>query len=218
MPEQNAGKSFHYAQATAKAQDLVGCHICGKVWDKKHSTCPGCKATIHSRKPLSLQRTAAYLAAAIVLYIPASIYPIMITVGIQGNSAKTILGGVLLFFEEEEYFIAVVIFIASVAIPIAKMFAIAWLCLSSVTARYSLPLRNTLLYRGIEIIGRWSMIDVYVVVILVGLIQFRGLLEITPGIAAISFAGVVIMTILAAMSFDPRLIWDKWEERKDKNV
>tara|TARA_R110002072_G_scaffold93529_1_gene207226 strand:- start:302 stop:811 length:510 start_codon:yes stop_codon:yes gene_type:complete len=167
---------------------------------------------MHQRKVDSLQRTLALLITATVLYIPANIYPIMITDQFGTSVESTILGGVVLLINLGSWPVAVVIFVASVMVPMAKFFALYYLSWSVHQRPASGQRQRTLLYTLTELIGKWSMVDVFVVAILVALVHLGGLLVIRPGIAAMSFAGVVILTMLAAHSFDPRLLWDKEQQ------
>lgn len=143
-----------------------------------------------------------------ILYIPANILPIMVTESLGQQTYSTILGGVVLLWNMGSYPVALVIFIASVLVPIVKMLAIGWLCWSVHTHRPHHRRGRTRLYRLTEFIGRWSMVDVFVVAILVALIRMGKLMSVYPGSAALAFAGVVVLTMLSAMSFDPRLLWD----------
>ncbi|MCX2982663.1 hypothetical protein EYC98_17515 [Halieaceae bacterium IMCC14734] len=167
---------------------------------------------MHQRKVDSLQRTLALLVTASVLYIPANIYPIMITDQFGTSIESTIIGGVVLLINLGSWPIALVIFVASVMVPLSKFFALYYLAWSVHRQPASGNRQRTLLYTLTELIGKWSMVDVFVVAILVALVHLGGLLVIRPGIAAVSFAGVVIVTMLAAHSFDPRLLWDKEEQ------
>ena len=157
----------------------------------------------------------ALLITAFILYFPANILPITRTEQFGNILDSTIMGGVILMWDMGSHAVAMVIFFASVMIPLAKLLALAWLSWSVGNANPDNPRQRTTLYRVTEFVGRWSMIDVFVVSILVALIQLGGILSIHPGNAALAFSGVVIITILAAESFDPRLIWDELE-RKSK--
>jgi paraquat-inducible protein A len=177
--------------------------------------CPLCGAALHVRMTDSLQKTIALVITATILYIPANVLPIMTTTQLGTPIDSTILGGVVLLIHHESYPIAAVIFIASVMVPSGKLLAICWLCWSVSRRQQTSLEQRTKLYRMTEFVGKWSMTDVFVVAILVALIQLGGLLNITAGPAAIAFGGVVIVTMLAAESFDPRLIWDQVEEDHD---
>jgi len=193
-------------------QGLVGCHICGLVnrcETDSETHCRRCGEHLHQREPHSLQRTWALLAAATVLYIPANAYPVMTATKLGESEASTIIGGVMIFLAGGDWPIALVIFTASVVVPISKVLALAWLCIIARRGGERLTnLQRVRLYRLTEFIGRWSMIDVFVVAVMVALIRAGVLMSIDPGPAALSFGAVVILTMLAAMTFDPRLLWD----------
>ncbi len=194
------------APITAAARGLAICHACGKVQPVARQHCSRCEAALHLRKPHSLQRTWAFTIAGAIMYFPANLLPIMRTEGIGGGDSNTILSGIVLFWEHGSYPVAIIIFIASVVIPIAKLIAIVALCRA--TYHCQNPVAMTRIYRVTELVGRWSMLDVFVVAILVAVVQLGSIMSIDPGPAAVAFASVVILTMLAAMAFDPRLIWD----------
>ncbi len=201
-----------FAAGTAAAEGLACCHVCCKLSPATEHACPLCGAALHLRKPDSLQRTVALLVTASLLYIPANVLPIMTTEQLGRATDSTILGGVVILIHHGSYPIAAVIFIASVLVPLSKLFTLFWLCWT-VSRRHGASHRErTRLYRIAEFVGKWSMTDVFVVAILVALIHLGGLLQITPGAAALAFGGVVIVTMLAAESFEPRLIWDELGE------
>jgi paraquat-inducible protein A len=194
---------------SAASLGLACCHVCYKLAPESEHRCPRCGSALHLRVPDSLQRTVALLITAVVLYIPANVLPIMTTEQLGRSTDSTILGGVVLLMKMGSYPVAAVIFIASVLVPVGKLIAMFWLCWSVAKRHDTLHRQRTVLYRVTEFIGRWSMTDVFVVTILVALIHLGGLLRITPGAAAFTFGGVVIMTMLAAEGFDSRLIWDQ---------
>ena len=154
----------------------------------------------------------ALLIAAIILYLPSNIFPIMTTEQFGTPMDSTIIGGVVLLWKMGSYPIALIIFVASVLVPIGKIMSIAMLCWTVSRDHRTSLRKRTNLYRITEIIGKWSMVDVFVVAILVALIQITGIIVIKPGSAALAFAGMVILTMLSANSFDPRLIWDRAED------
>ncbi len=196
---------------TAAEQGLTGCPTCGlvnRLDADGHGHCGRCGETLHARLPHSLQRTWALLAAAAILYIPANVYPIMTTTSLGHTAPSTIVGGVVELIQMGSWPVAVVIFVASVIVPVGKLVALAWLCLVVTRSNELNAASRTRLYRLTEFIGRWSMVDVFVVAILVALIRAGALMSITPGPAALAFGAVVVLTMLAAMTFDPRLIWD----------
>lgn len=196
---------------TAAAQGLTGCPTCGLVnrleADGK-GRCRRCHEPLHSRHPRSIQRTWALLAAAAICYVPANVYPIMTTTSLGRSSPSTIVGGIVELIEMGSWPVALVILVASVIVPVGKLLALSWLCLVAPRAHNHFALSRTRLYRLTEFIGRWSMVDIFVVAILVALIRAGNLMSVTPGPAALAFGAVVVLTMLAAMSFDPRLIWD----------
>ena len=198
-----------FPDGTAAAEGLAVCHVCLKLADGRLHRCPVCREALHFRKPSSLERTMALVLTASLLYIPANVLPIMTTDQLGRATDNTILGGVVLLIHHGSYPIAAVIFIASVMVPLGKLLALIWLCWSVARRHPTSHKERTRLYRLTELVGKWSMTDVFVVAILVALIQLGGLLQIRAGPAAIAFGGVVIVTMLAAESFDPRLIWDQ---------
>jgi paraquat-inducible protein A len=204
-----------YPSGTAAAQGLATCHTCCKLAPASGHKCPRCGSAIHLRTTDSLQRTIALTITATLLYIPANVLPIMTTTMLGTAEPSTILGGVVLLIHHGSYPIAAVIFIASVMVPTGKLIAITWLCLSVARKQKTSMEQRTRMYRVVEFVGKWSMTDVFVVAILVALIQLGGLLSITAGSAAIAFGGVVVVTIVAAESFDPRLIWDQTDDNEE---
>jgi paraquat-inducible protein A len=203
------GELARFPASSAAAQGLACCHVCYKLAPAELHRCPRCRASLHLRAPDSIQRTLALLITSTLLYIPANALPIMTTSQLGRDVESTILGGVILLVDMGSYPIAAVIFVASVLVPIAKMLALYWLCWSVLFRHTSSHRQRTVLYRMTEFIGRWSMVDVFVVVVLVALIHLGGIMRITPGLASLAFGGVVMITMLAAESFDPRLIWDQ---------
>lgn len=197
---------------TARSLGLVRCHDCSLLAAAHLQTCPRCGARLHLRKPDSLGRTTALVLAALILYLPANLLPITVTTALGTRQADTILSGVIYFMQTGSWEIASVIFIASVFVPLAKL-VILVLLLVSVRFRWRWrPRDRTVLYRLTELVGRWSMVDIYVVTILVALVRLGAVATIEAGPAAVYFAAVVVLTMFAAESFDPRLIWDVLEE------
>jgi paraquat-inducible protein A len=166
-----------------------------------------CGTPLHLRKPASLERTIALTIGAALLYFPANLLPVLrIQSTLKGEQQNTIISGVIQFWQDGDYPVALIILTASVVIPILKVVAIIALCLAARSGRS--PRTMTRLYRMTEYIGRWSMVDVFVVAILVGVVQLGSVMQIEAGAGAVAFASVVVLTMLAARSFDPRLIWD----------
>lgn len=203
--------------ATAASRNLAACHLCCKLAAAESRHCPRCGAALHLRKNDSIQRTLALLITSCLLYIPANLYPIMITDQLGSSEGSTILGGVILLIQHGAVPVALVIFLFSVIVPLGKLMAMFYLVWtvkrhSPVSAR-----QRTVMYKITEFVGKWSMVDVFVVAILVALVHLGGLLSIRPGFAALCFAGLVIITMIAAESFDPRLIWDEMENKERDN-
>jgi paraquat-inducible protein A len=205
---------------TAKAASLVGCHTCGLVVSMPgtghaaHLVCPRCGATLHARKPDSLTRTWALVIAACLLYIPANVLPITITTTFGRTQSDTILSGVIYLMAHGMWPIALLIFFASILVPLMKLIILIYLLISVARKSHWRPGDRTRLYRITEAVGRWSMVDIYVVTILVALVNLGELATVKAGPGAIAFGGVVVITMFAAMTFDPRLIWDAMEKRK----
>jgi len=187
---------------------LVACRNCGQVHQKGATRCKRCESVLQSRDHQSLQKVWAWLIAGIIAYIPANTYPMLLTSTLLERSESTIMGGVVDLVNYGAIGIALVVFIASVAIPVGKFLAIMYLAISVQRGSQSHQHGRHKAYDIVEFIGRWSMIDVFVVAILSALVQLDTLATINPGIAAVSFALSVIFTMLAAQSFDARLIWD----------
>lgn len=198
-----------FPPGSAARNSLACCSCCHKLCSAELARCDRCGTRIYLRVPYSVQATLALVITAILFYIPANVFPVMTTTLLGNTTESTIIGGVIVFFEHGSYFIASVIFIASVVIPLAKMVAIIWIC-HVISNKEKYNHHDVMrLYRMTEFVGKWSMIDVYVVALLVALVQIEGLISIQPGAAANAFATVVVLTMLAAKKLDMRLIWDK---------
>jgi len=180
--------------------------------------CPRCGATIHRRKPDSLIRTSAYLLAAAICYVPANVYPIMTTSSLGSTQSDTILSGVIYLLMHGMWPLATVVFIASVVVPLMKLLALSGLVMSVRRRSQWRPKDRAMIYRIVEAVGRWSMVDVYVVTILVALVHLGAIASVDAELGAFFFGAVVVLTIFAAESFDPRLIWDQIEDRKQGHV
>lgn len=191
---------------------LIGCPICGLVSPRAGmvdaQACPRCGSPLHPRKPNSIVRAWALLLAALIFYVPANVLPVMHTQMLGRGGDSTIMNGVVEFWRAGAWDIAVIIFVASVAVPCTKFLAMALLLVTSQRrSTWAQPERSRL-YRFVEVIGYWSMLDVVVVALVAALVKFRQLSDIEPRIGILFFGMVVILTMLSAMSFDPRLIWD----------
>jgi len=178
-------------------------------------TCTRCGAWVHARRPDSLLRTWALLLTSAILYIPANLLPIMTVSSLGQGSPSTIMSGVIELVQHGMIPIAAVVFIASILVPTFKLVGIA-LLLFSVQRRQPLSARQRIImYRFIEFIGRWSMLDIFVIAILVAVVNFGRIASVEANLGAVAFASVVILTMLAAVTFDPRLIWDNTESDDD---
>jgi paraquat-inducible protein A len=204
------------APATAASLGLLVCHACGllsRAGPHAHNAhCPRCGEGLHWRKPDSISRTWALLIAAIVCYIPANVLPMMNTGSLFGSQSDTIMSGVVYFWTSGAWYLALIIFFASIMVPMLKMIALVLLLVTVQFKSRWQQQQRARLYRLVELVGRWSMLDVYVVAVIVALVQLQALATISAGPGAIAFGAVVVLTMFAAMSFDPRLIWDPLDE------
>lgn len=189
---------------------LVCCHCRDTVRavDAAALRCPRCGAPIHVRKPHSVATTSALVISAAVLYVPANLLPVMHTHTFFGDDGDTIMSGVLSLVNDGAWPLALLVFCASIVVPLLKLIVMAALLLSVVRRSKSHPLQRSKLFRLVEFVGRWSMLDVYAISLLVALVQIRSLAFIHAGLGAIAFCTVVVLTMLAAQSFDERLLWD----------
>lgn len=205
------------AALTAADAGVLACHACGllsRPAAQGHGLrCGRCGSSLHQRKPDSIARAWALLLAACVLYIPANVLPVMHTGSLFGAQSDTIMSGVVYLWVSGSWPLAALIFFASVMVPLLKMVALGVLLVSVQRRSVRGLLQRTRLYRVVEFVGRWSMIDIYVVAILVALVQFEALASIRAGGGAVAFGAVVVLTMLAAQAFDPRTIWDPLRDR-----
>lgn len=199
------------AVPTAASRGLLSCHHCGTVWRgaQVDEPCDRCGTKLHRRKPDSLNRTWALIISAAILYLPANLLPVMITRSIFGTQTDTIMSGIIYFWVTGAYGLAAIIFIASFLVPLFKLAAMSILAWEAGRRSPWRRQERATLYRIIEFIGRWSMLDVFVVSLLSGLVHIQGFAEISAGLGIAAFGGVVVLTMLASLSFDPRLTWDE---------
>ena len=204
---------------SAAALGLYACHTCALVSRpgaaNEIAHCPRCGSALHQRKPDSIGRTWALLMAAYILIIPANTLPIMETGSLFGAQRDTILSGVLYLWSSGSWALALLVFFASVIVPLAKLIALTFLLRSVQRQSPRNPQRRTRLYHLLKFIGRWSMLDIYVVTLLVALVQLQSLATIQAAPGAIAFGALVVITMLASMTFDPRLIWDSAKDKHD---
>ncbi|MBA2689183.1 MAG: paraquat-inducible protein A [Burkholderiales bacterium] len=198
-------------ETTASELGLVACHACALVCKAPagaQSGCPRCGAYLHRRKPDSIARTWALLIAAALLYIPANLLPIMESTTLLESQQDTIMSGVIYLWMDGSWPVAAIVFIASIGVPLLKLIVLSGLLVSVQRRSTWRPLQRARLYRLVDFVGRWSMLDIFVLALLVGLVQLKALAFVEVGPAAVAFGGVVVLTMLASISFDPRLIWD----------
>ncbi len=197
------------AKANALKQGFIRCHDCGslvKIADQP-SSCPRCDSHLHARHPHSLQRTTALLLSSFLLYIPANVFPIMVVNQFGTGEPNTIAGGIVELIDSGMIPIGLLVLVASILVPSSKLIGIGLLLLCA-HFRWQINARRwTVMYRIIAFVGRWSMLDIFMISILVDLVNFGGV-QIIAGPAATAFAAVVILTMFAAENFDPRLLWD----------
>ena len=199
------------APHTGKSLGLLLCLECRatvRALDVRYPRCPRCNAHLHPREPHSLALTAALLLCAIVLYIPANLLPVMYTRTIFDEEKDTIMSGVLVLLQSGSWPIAVLVFIASIVVPLLKILALGVVLFSAWRRSPRYRTHTSELYRMVEFIGRWSMLDVYAISLLVALVQIRSLASVAVGWGALAFGAVVVLTMFAARTFDERLLWD----------
>lgn len=205
---------------TAKELGLVSCHACRLVSRPSlygDSGCPRCGARLHRRKRDSLARTTSLLLAATILFVPANLLPVMTTRSLLEVDSDTILSGVVSLWRAGSWPIAILVFVASIMVPLLKIGALALLVASCWGRSTWRPRARTRLYRLLEVIGRWSMLDIFVMGVLAALVHARAA-SVEINVGAIPFAAVVVLTMFASMSFDPRLIWDAARPRSQKKT
>ncbi|HHL18473.1 MAG TPA: paraquat-inducible membrane protein A [Thiothrix sp.] len=223
-------RTFVRESASALTLGLIGCKHCHTVSrlpaslpiTRKHHKnvlrCPCCQAHLQSRIPNSLSKTWALLLAAAFMYIPANILPIMNVTYLGTGQPDTIMQGIIHLIEGGMWPLALIVFVASIVIPFLKLLVMAGLLLSVHFRSHWRPIERKKLFHITEFVGRWSMVDIFVVAILVALVQFGNIASVDAGLGALSFAVVVVLTMFAAHTFDPRLIWDAMETDNTKNT
>jgi paraquat-inducible protein A len=190
---------------------LVGCETCGLVSRPSffQRRCPRCDSVLHPRRPDSIQRTWALVFAAAILYVPANYYPVLSIVQLGAGQPSTILGGVEELVTARQYPLAALVFFASIAVPMLKLVGLSIMLIATQTGRAGWLRDRTRLYHVVRFIGRWSMIDIFMESLLGALVVFGAVITIQPGVGALAFCAVVILTMFAAETFDPRLMWDR---------
>src|SRR5512135_935704 len=197
---------------TGMREGLVSCEACGLLSRPagagEPGECPRCGGELEFRRRNAIQRTWAFVIAAAICYLPANILPVMLTTTLTSEQPDTIISGVVYLYTSGSWYLALILLIASVMIPLAKLAALAYLLITVQRGSVRNNRERARLYRVLEIIGRWSMVDVFVATFVVALIQLQPFMSVTPESGVLFFSAVVILTIIAAESFDPRLIWD----------
>ena len=196
--------------ARQPAAGAIGCEACGlvSVPTHGHARCPRCDSALHPRKPDSIARTWALVIAAAVFYVPANLYPVLTVMQLGAGAPSTILGGVRELISSRMYPLAALVFFASIAVPMLKLVGLSVMLVATQTGHAGWLRDRTRLYHVVRWIGRWSMIDIFMEALLGALVRFGSVITIEPGIGAVAFCGVVILTMFAAETFDPRLMWD----------
>jgi paraquat-inducible protein A len=207
---------------TAMQQGLQSCEGCGLLSrpapGEQEGHCPRCGDELSFRKSASLQRTWAFLIAAAICYVPANVLPVLTTVTASGRESDTILQGVVLLWSPTGWPLSLIVLIASIMIPSAKILALGYLLVSVQRGAITNGTQRIRLFRTIELIGRWSMVDVFVDAFTAALVQLQPLMSVSPAPGLFFFASVVVLTMLAVESFDPRLIWDAASEREVRHA
>jgi paraquat-inducible protein A len=194
----------------AAAAGSIGCEACGlvSVPMHEHARCPRCDSPLHPRKPDSMARTWALVLAAAILYVPANLYPVLTVMQLGAGEPSTILGGVRELISSRMYPLAALVFFASIAVPMLKLVGLTFMLVATQVGNGGWLRDRTRLYHVVRWVGRWSMIDIFMEALLGALVRFGNVITIEPGIGAVAFCGVVILTMFAAETFDPRLMWD----------
>jgi len=208
--------------ATAMELGLQSCETCGLLsrpeTGEDEGRCPRCDEELFFRKPGSIQRTWAFLIAAVICYVPANVLPVLTTVTAAGRDSDTILQGVVLLWSPTGWPLSLIVLFASIMIPSAKIISLVYLLVSVQRGSIQNNGQRIRLYRLVELIGRWSMVDVFVDTFTAALIQLQPLMSVEPAAGLPFFAAVVVLTMLAAESFDPRLIWDPSSSREVRHA
>ena len=206
---------------TAARAGLASCQSCGLLFRTARSAratyCPRCGAALVFRRHNSIQNTWALIIAATICYFPANVLPVLTTTTLASSEPDTIMGGVALLYRSGSWPLALIVLVASVMIPLGKLIALGYLLITVQRGSVSSNRERSRLYRMVEFIGRWSMLDVFVDAFVVALVQLGPLMSVEPGPGVAFFAAVVVLTMIAAQTFDPRLIWDTSFERSHRN-
>ena len=206
---------------SAAEAGLISCETCALLSRPADAAnpgdCPRCGAALVSRHPHSVQYTWALIIAAAICYVPANVLPVLTTTALGSVESDTIMGGVIYLYVSGSWPLALIVLVASVMIPLGKLIALAYLLITIQRGSVKNSQERTRIYYVIEFIGRWSMLDVFVDAFIVALIQLKPLMSVEPGVGVVFFMVVVVLTMVAAQTFDPHLIWDAANNPRDRN-
>jgi paraquat-inducible protein A len=191
-------------------QDTIACTVCDLIVTEtvEGKRCPRCSARLYARKPDAIRRTTAFVITGFLLYVPANVIPVLTTVRLGREDENTIMSGVLELVQNDLWPLAIIVFSASIILPLLKLFGLTWMLLATRMRSRRLLVLRTRFYRMIDVVGRWSNIDVFAVSVLIAALRFGALTEVHAGNGLVAFAAVVIITMFATSTFDTRLMWD----------
>jgi paraquat-inducible protein A len=211
LDERTVWESLPVNGAAGKGHETIACTLCDLIATHVHegAECPRCGATLHNRKPDAIRRTTALVITGFLLYVPANVIPVLTTVRLGRADENTILSGVLELVHNDLWPLAIIVFSASIILPLLKLCGLTWMLLATRLRSRRLLVGRTRFYRMIDLVGRWSNIDVFAVSVLIAALRFGALTEVHAGNGLVAFAAVVIITMIATSSFDTRLMWDE---------
>ena len=211
LDERTVWESLPVNGAAGKGHETIACTLCDLIATHVHegAECPRCGATLHNRKPDAIRRTTALVITGFLLYVPANVIPVLTTVRLGRADENTILSGVLELVHNDLWPLAIIVFSASIILPLLKLCGLTWMLLATRLSSRRLLVGRTRFYRMIDLVGRWSNIDVFAVSVLIAALRFGALTEVHAGNGLVAFAAVVIITMIATSSFDTRLMWDE---------
>jgi paraquat-inducible protein A len=211
LDERTVWASLPVNGAARKGHETIACTVCDRIATRvqEGAECPRCAATLHSRKPDAIRRTTALVITGFLLYVPANVIPVLTTVRLGRAEENTILSGVLELVHNDLWPLAIIVFSASIILPLLKLCGLTWMLLATRLRSRHLLVGRTRFYRMIDLVGRWSNIDVFAVAVLIAALRFGALTEVHAGNGLVAFAAVVIITMIATSSFDTRLMWDE---------
>jgi paraquat-inducible protein A len=210
LDERTVWEALPLRSRQSNGTKTIACITCDLIvrGAEEGERCPRCAATLHGRKPDAVPRTAALVAAGYLLYIPANVLPVLRIVRLGRVEDNTILSGVIELVRNELWPLALIVFVASIVLPLLKLSSLTWMLIATSRRSGRMLVGRTRLYRTIDLIGRWSNIDVFMASVLVAVLQFGALTEVRVGDGLVAFAAVVIITMIATAAFDTRLMWD----------